>query len=160
MKNLLIIFSLLLTSISWSKDVDYNDLVFRDGLYYEKYSEKPFTGKVTGLNQGKLKKGKEVGEWVYYYSNGQLSGKNNFKKGELHGKYISYFKNGKLHKKGNYKNGEKTGEYISYYENGQLRNKGSYKRSCYDGYWERYFEDGKLWYRDVYKNCARTYKYK
>ena len=30
MKHLLIIFSLLLTSVSWSEDVDYNDLVKRD----------------------------------------------------------------------------------------------------------------------------------
>ena len=42
MKHLLIIFSLLLTSISWSKDVDFNDLVYRDGFWYEKFSNKPF----------------------------------------------------------------------------------------------------------------------
>ena len=43
MKHLLIIFSLLLTSFSWSKEVDYTDLVYRDGLYYEKFTDKPFT---------------------------------------------------------------------------------------------------------------------
>ena len=48
MKHLLIIFSLLLTSVSWSKDVDYNDLVKRNGLYYEKFTNEPFTGKTTG----------------------------------------------------------------------------------------------------------------
>ena len=55
MKHLLIIFSLLLTSISWSKDVDYNDLVLRDGIFYEKFTNKPFTGNSIGIRQGKIK---------------------------------------------------------------------------------------------------------
>ena len=42
MKHLLIIFSLLLTSVSWSEDVNFNDLVYRDGFWYEKFSNKPF----------------------------------------------------------------------------------------------------------------------
>ena len=37
-----IIFSLLLTSIIWSKDVDWNDLIKRDGLWYEKLTNEPF----------------------------------------------------------------------------------------------------------------------
>mgnify|MGYP003319353502 CR=1 FL=1 len=53
MKHLLIIFSLLLTSVSWSKDVDFKDLVKRDGLWYEKFTNEPFTGNSTGLKQGK-----------------------------------------------------------------------------------------------------------
>ncbi len=58
MKHLLIILTLLLTSISWGKDVDSKDLVYRDGLFYEKFSDKPFTGKSTGKKQGKIKKAK------------------------------------------------------------------------------------------------------
>ena len=56
MKHLLIIFSLCLTSISWSKDVDYNDLVKRDGLYYEKFTDKPFTGNSIGIDKVKKKR--------------------------------------------------------------------------------------------------------
>ena len=76
MKCLLIIFSLLLTSVSWSKDVDYDDLVERDGLIYEKFSNEPFTGNSIGLKQGKVKEGKKDGEWFYYLENGQLYLKN------------------------------------------------------------------------------------
>ena len=50
MKHLLIIFTLLLTSVSWSKDVDIKDLVKRDGLYYEKFTDEPFTGNVIGTD--------------------------------------------------------------------------------------------------------------
>ena len=58
MKHLLIIFSLLLTSVSWSKDINFYDLVVRDDLYYEKFTDKPFTGNVTGIVQSKMKNGK------------------------------------------------------------------------------------------------------
>ena len=58
MKNLLIIFSLLVTSVSGSKDVDYKDLVERDGLMYEEFSNVPFTGKTTGRIQKNYKDGK------------------------------------------------------------------------------------------------------
>ncbi len=68
MKHLFIIYILLLTSICWSKDVDYNDLVKRDGLYYEKSNNKPFTGKVVGFEKGYIKAGKIEGEWREYWN--------------------------------------------------------------------------------------------
>ena len=61
MKHLLIIFTLLLTSVSWSKDVELKDLVKRESLYYEKFTDEPFTGNVIGLMQGKIKNGKKEG---------------------------------------------------------------------------------------------------
>ena len=93
MKHLLIIFSLLFTSVIWSKDVDIKDLEERDGIYYEKFSDKPFTGKVTGKKQGKVKDGKKDGEWLYYSVNGQLYLKNTYKDGKLHG-LIKYLHDG------------------------------------------------------------------
>ena len=128
MKHLLIIFSLLLTSVSWSKDVDWNNLVKRDGLYYEKFTDKPFTGKVTGINRGKVKNGKAEGEWLSYYENGQL-------------KY-----------KINYKDGKAEGEWLWYYENGQLEMKGNYKDGKFEGQWLNYDENGKLYRTEIYKN--------
>ena len=64
MKHLLIIFSLLLTSVSWSKDVNYMDLVIRNGLHYEKFTNELFTGKVVGFEKGYIKAGKIEGEWL------------------------------------------------------------------------------------------------
>ena len=63
MKHLLITFSLLLTSGSWSKEVNYMDLVIRNGLHYEKFTDEPFTGKVVGFEKGYIKAGKIEGEW-------------------------------------------------------------------------------------------------
>ena len=55
-----------------SETCDWDDLVQRDGLHYKKFSDFPFTGKVTGKELGELKDGKMDGPWVYYYENGQL----------------------------------------------------------------------------------------
>jgi len=65
MKCLLIISCLLFTSISWSKDIPITDLLLRDGLYYEKFTDVSFTGNVVGEKQGKISKGKRDGEWLF-----------------------------------------------------------------------------------------------
>jgi hypothetical protein len=58
----------LLSSPSWSETLD--DLVVRDNLYYKKFTDVPFTGKVTGNPQGSLKNGKWDGAVVSYWENG------------------------------------------------------------------------------------------
>ena len=72
MKHLLIIFSLLLTSVCWSKDVDLNDLVKRNGLFYEKLTNEPFTGKVVGFEADRTRDHQPYGT-TYIHSNfGQM----------------------------------------------------------------------------------------
>ena len=54
---LTIIFISLLSSPSWSETVSWDDLVERDELYYKKFTDVPFTGKVSGLpsfQEGKI----------------------------------------------------------------------------------------------------------
>ncbi|MEC7490390.1 MAG: hypothetical protein VYA17_12475, partial [Pseudomonadota bacterium] len=55
---LLLVF--LFPSLALSEEVvDYDDLVERDGLFYKKYTDVPFSGKITtGSEQGSFKKGK------------------------------------------------------------------------------------------------------
>jgi len=87
------------------------ELVKRDGLYYEKSSKTPFTGKVTGKEQGNINDGKKEGEWVGYWSNGQLMSKVSFKNGKEEGEWIIYYSNGQVREKGIYKNGVMKGEW-------------------------------------------------
>ena len=49
-----------------------DDLVERDGLFYKKFTDIPFSGEITGLRNGRIKNGKESGLWKIYYPNGQL----------------------------------------------------------------------------------------
>ena len=91
--------------IAFSKDVSMEDLVEREGLYYEKYSDAPFTGNVVGKVQGKIIKGKREGEWLTYYKNGQLQLKDNYKDGKYDGELLWYDQYGQLKKKMIYKDG-------------------------------------------------------
>ncbi len=108
MKKLLLIITLilplLLSSESWA--IGYDELIQREGLYYEKFTDVPFTGKVDYQSKLSFKGGKPQGEWVGYYKNGQLSYKENYANGKRHGEEVSYYENGQLEFKGNYVNGK------------------------------------------------------
>tara|TARA_B110000196_G_C20490362_1_gene362126 strand:+ start:49 stop:453 length:405 start_codon:yes stop_codon:yes gene_type:complete len=108
-----ILFLSLLSSPSWSQTFD--DLVERDGVYYKKFSDVPFSGKVTGLHKGSIKNGKKEGKWVGYWSTGKLNYKGDYKNGKKEGKWVSYWSNGQLETKGNWKNDKKHG-YFAYYD--------------------------------------------
>jgi hypothetical protein len=113
---LTILFISLLSSPSWS--VTLGDLVKRDGIHYEKFTDVPFTGKVTGQEQGSFKNGKKVGTWVMYFKNGQLESKGNFKNGKREGTWINYWGNGQLFYKGNFKNDKYHGSWVAFNEDG------------------------------------------
>ena len=98
MKKLLTILCLvLLSSYSYSKEISRDQLVNRDGVYYEVNSTTPFTGS--------------VGD---YYDNGQLKEKQNFKDGERDGPYESFNWDGPLKETRNYKYGKLEGPYEVY----------------------------------------------
>tara|TARA_R100000365_G_C2698050_1_gene37530 strand:- start:58 stop:267 length:210 start_codon:yes stop_codon:yes gene_type:complete len=64
------------------KKIEMNDLVERDGLYYERFADIPYTGRITGQRQGTIKDGMKHGPWVSFHDNGQLEYKGNYKNGE------------------------------------------------------------------------------
>ena len=66
------------------------DLDIRQNIYYEKSTEVPFTGKVTGKEVGSLENGKMNGCWKRYYKNGQLSDKGKYKAAKIHGLWEEY----------------------------------------------------------------------
>ena len=158
MKTLLtILFISLLSSPSWS--VTIRDLVKRDDLYYEKFTDVPYTGKVTVDEQvkhmdveGVFKNGKAEGAWIEYWL-GQLWRKGNFKNGKEDGAWVYYHDDGQLSSKGNYKNGKREGAWIGYHNNGQLNYKGNYKNGKKGGAWVGYNENG-----TVDKSLTGTFK--
>jgi hypothetical protein len=64
---------LLFPALAMGGEVKLKDLVITSGLYFKKFTEVPFTGKVTGKEQGRLKNGKRVGVWIEYDGNGRVS---------------------------------------------------------------------------------------
>ena len=106
-----------------------NDLVQREGTYYKKFTEVPFTGKIEGKSQGSFKNGKQEGAWVGYHDNGQLFYKGYYKNGKTEGSWVSYWRNGQLFSKGYYKNGKEEGSWVYYMDDGSVStaSTGTYK---------------------------------
>ena len=96
---------LLFPSLALGEEVTIDNLVVRDSLYYKKFSDVPFSGKVTGIEQGSFKNGKKEGPWESYHPNGQLSYTGTWKDGEFAGPWVWYHENGQLYYKGTYKDG-------------------------------------------------------
>ena len=103
------LFIILTSLVSWSESITMDDLVERNELYYKKFTDNPFTGEISGIENGSFKNGKMNGEWLRYYENGQLNEKVNFKDGKRNGLLENYYRNGQLLGKGNYKDGKADG---------------------------------------------------
>ena len=95
-------------------------MVQREGLYYKKSTEVPFSGTVTGRYQGKIKNGKRDGPWFRYHENGQLRFKGTFKNAKRVGPWVSYHENGQLSSKGPYKNGRREGPWVINLDDGTV----------------------------------------
>ena len=152
MKYLLILSCFLFTSVGWSKDVSYDDLVERDGLYYEKFTDVPFTGNVVGQIQLKIIKGKREGEYLIFYESGQLSGKGNFIDGKQEGQSFIYYESGELKNKANWIDGKLEGEALMYYKDGLILEKRNYKDGKQDGEQLIYWMNGDLDKTEIYKD--------
>jgi hypothetical protein len=59
----ILLLTLLFPAIAFGETV--GDLVVRDAIHYKKFSDVPFTGKVTGKIQGSFKNGKGDGLWSF-----------------------------------------------------------------------------------------------
>ena len=126
MKRLLPILLLVFSVGVGAETID--DLVNRDGLYYKKFTDVPFTGNIKSkLHKGKITNGKKDGPWVSYHRNGQLFVKGTYRNGKAEGPWIEYHANGQLFKKGTYKDDRAEGAWVKYRGNGDLRFKGTYK---------------------------------
>ena len=153
---ILILFLSSISSPSWSETLTIDDLVERNDLYYKKFTNTPFTGEISGLENGKFKKGKRVGEWVEYWENGQLKVKGTFKDGKpKDGPWESYHKNGQLREKGNIKDGKQDGLWEWYFEDGQIDHKRNFKDGKPDGLWEYFNKDGSLNRTETWKDGVK-----
>jgi len=119
----------LVSGPAWAETVEFKDLVLRDGNYYKKFSNVPFTGEARGKAQGKFKNGRPYGPWVGYHDNGQLNFKGTHKNQKKEGTWVEYHDNGQLLFNCTFKNGEFDGRCVSYNSDGTVSDlfTGTYK---------------------------------
>ena len=146
-----ILFISVLSSPSWSETVSWDDLVKRNDLYFEKFTDVPLTAEVSGQFNGQIKNGKKEGFWKEYHDNGQLFEKIYFKNGNRE-TYEKYYKSGLLDGKGNFKHGNLDGLWSWYHENGNLHTSRTYTNGVKQGLEEWFNTDGSLQSSSIYKD--------
>ena len=163
--------------------IDRDQLVERDGLFYEKFSTEPFTGKVTGKTVGRMSEGLFKGLVSVFDEDGQLSAQMVQKGGVLHGEYSEFFPNGQLQKRGQLKNdlqdglwelfsesgvmlaamsfedGKLHGLVTHYRETGVVESSQEFKNNVEHGEYREYWESGKLEQRGMYRGGVKFGKW-
>ena len=126
-------------NIGKNREYNSNDLIEMDnGLWTEKFSDIPITGKVYGyfgekrpykkVHMGNIRNGKKEGKWVlYYHSTGRKMYEYNFKDGKKNGLSTEWYMNGHKSDKMTFKDGKQDGLHIKWYGNGQKYNEENYK---------------------------------
>ena len=152
MKNIFLIVLPLLLIVGCSKEpINYEEiLVERDGIFYTKDTNKPYSGRVFSLyddgkkkDEGTFKDGKLIWrtEWKYH-GNGQKWFEGTFKDGFRDGLFTNWYENGQKKEEYFYDNGKPDGLSTKWYENGKKRQEGPFKDGRIDGLWIEWNENG------------------
>lgn len=139
-----------------SREVDLDDLVLRDSLWYEKFSDIPYSGQMYDWSdEGQLKykglivDGKKDGLHKKFKQNGEVDYKLNYKNGKANGLYELYHYGGALYVRIIYKDGQKEIEE-EFFEDGTLSWRRTYKNEKINGLFESFHEDGSIRLRANY----------
>ena len=150
-KTLIIFFTVLFcitSSVGWG--VTMKDLVKKNGIYYLKSSDRPFTGKIDEKNkfrhrtEGFFKDGMKEGDWKVYWDNGQLMVKGQHKQDLRAGDWTVYHGNGRVMNYMKYKNGKWDGKLEMFYFDGQMQANLMMSNGVRNGKCTYYNKDGTL----------------
>jgi antitoxin component YwqK of YwqJK toxin-antitoxin module len=122
-----------------------------DGTYREFHpNDKPFI-------EGQFIKGRQEGEWKFYFDNGQLNRKATYKNGKPNGSWEIYRADGTLQAKRGFKDGLRDGEWITYDATGKKpRAEEHYVAGEPDGTWKTWYPSGQQRQQASFKNGKRT----
>ena len=149
MKKALLITLLLIVGCS-KEPINYETtLVERDGVYFTKDTNKPYSAPVFSLykdgekkEDGNIKDGKKDGLWNTWYGNGQKRYEKTYKEGKEDGRWNQWYRNGQKKSEETYKDGELDGLLTTWYESGKKRNEQTWKNGTVDEKWTVWHENG------------------
>jgi antitoxin component YwqK of YwqJK toxin-antitoxin module len=153
MKNILLLISLVILTISCSKQqiVITEDQIPEDKFYYTDPMT-PYTGKCVVLynNSQKVKEvmffknGLLNGSWTCYYADGMIKQKGEYRNGMFNGKWESWSELGNKLYEVHYVNDSLSGKYTTWHKTGKMKEKGAYLNNERTGDWSWYNETGDL----------------
>lgn len=130
--SLVILFSVAVSACS-GPTVQHEDLLLRDGVFFEKFSTTPFNGQTSGAFVGKIVDG-QWDETVFQFDlNGQLVRETDYVRGIPHGKDL-IFSDGDLFEESYYLEGELTS--FKRYKLGYVTVSETFKDGKPHGQWE------------------------
>ncbi|HMB92648.1 MAG TPA: toxin-antitoxin system YwqK family antitoxin [Rhodothermales bacterium] len=179
--SLCLTFSLVLAA-GVQAQVAQADLEQREGLWYDKDSETPYTGLVAEPDrmEGRMEAGKRVGEWVWYYPSGQREflmvyddegqrvraegwhpngnkdSERRFKDGQVDGVMRHWDHNGVLRQEHHFKAGQPHGKDTLWDHNGALLYTATYVEGKLDGPAIWWYTDGQKRWETLYAMGERT----
>lgn len=106
------------------------------------------TGEVK--SKGIYKENWMTGNWIYYYKSGNIEQEGKFRKGKLSGTWIWYYSDNDLHREESYFNGREEGMFTEFDEYGEVVAQGDYIDGYKDGRW--FYKDGDLIKKGSYKD--------
>ena len=131
----------------------------KDGVYYTKDTNTPYSGRVFSLHEngeksgeGTLKDGTLDGLYTTWYDNGQKETKGSFKDEVPDGLYTIWYKNGQKKEEYTFKDGGIDGLSTEWYENGKKKEEWTLKNMVFDGLYTKWYENGQ-------KKEEKTYKF-
>lgn len=127
-------FGLFITGCGTDPEIDFQQLISRQGVYYYASTNEVFSG--TGIAKDR---------------HGNVRGRYEFEDGLLDGSYSAWYEKGQLAVDGTYENGNREGVWSSWHENGSKYHVADYSEGVVDGLHEAYSEQGYILIRAVLK---------
>ena len=143
----------------------WNNIVERNDLFFKKFTNTPFNGKIEIYwPNGNLKEtgiitdGKKDNLWEYYYENGNPKEVEFFTNGLLNGIREQYGSGGQLNIRATYKDGKLDGPWI-YIDpfDGWLYQKGQYKFGKKTGTWTFFTIFGEIEKTEMWQNGVKFF---
>ena len=134
-----------------------NPLVLKDGLLYsDSLSTTPFRGRnKSRMLDMKIEydvvNGKKNGDFIIYFSNGNIQIAGTMKENKNIGEWKYYFPDGSLQTSGYYENDIPTGKWIWFNPQGNIIEEGNYIGGNREGEWKTYDSIGSLDIVRLYK---------
>jgi antitoxin component YwqK of YwqJK toxin-antitoxin module len=96
----------------------------------------------------------KVGDWVYFYENGNKEKQGSYAQGKRHGAWTFWLSDGSSPWIAIYENGEgpRNGMFVDRYDNGQKRREGTSKNGNNEGSWTYWHKNGQKSNQGAYKD--------
>ena len=156
-----LIYFLIISFILGQYEVQINNLIIKDGIYYQPLDIKPYTGRIIDINndgniilETNCNRGEINGPWISWYDNGEKEYEGYYKNGYRDGLWKGWHDSGQLWKEGFYFYDKKEGTWIYWYLNGNKQELKTYRNGKLNGPIKKWYSNGQQKMEGLYKEIS------